>query len=80
MSRMSDKFLKGLLKGSFMNRFWKEKKKVRFQRKEKKNKVFELRERNEVSRKRNSIWLQRDNKRFRKQGKQVNFGGVESEG
>lgn len=53
MSRMSDKFLKGLLKGSFMNRFWKEKKKVRFQRKEKKNKVFELRERNEVSRKRN---------------------------
>lgn len=80
MSRMSDKFLKGLLKGSFMNRFWKEKKKVRFQRKEKKNKVFELRERNEVSRKRNSIWLQRDNKRFRKHGKQVNFGGVESEG
>lgn len=53
---------------------------MRFQRKEKKNKVFELRERNEVSRKRNSIWLQRDNKRFRKQGKQVNFGGVESEG
>lgn len=53
---------------------------MRFQRKEKKNKVFELRERNEVSRKRNSIWLQRDNKRFRKHGKQVNFGGVESEG